>query len=83
MKAISLHSVVPVRAEARECAEQETQMLFGELCRIEETSTPGAMPGGSKGNWYKIRLESDGAEGCQLVDPAGDCEVKTFGDGGH
>ena len=37
MKAISLHSIVPVRAEAREGAEQDTQMLFGELCEIVES----------------------------------------------
>ena len=53
MYAIVLHSVVPVRLEPREGAEQETQLLFGEVCRITET-----LP-----RWYKIRNEADGEEG--------------------
>lgn len=53
MVALSLHSIVPVRAEAREGAEQNTQMLFGELCDILEEQP----------RWYRIRLESDGQEG--------------------
>ena len=53
MYAIILHSVVPVRTEPREGAEQDTQLLFGEVCRITET-----LP-----RWYKIRNEADGAEG--------------------
>ncbi len=53
MKGIALHSVVPVRAEAREGAEQNTQMLFGELCEIMEQQP----------RWVRIRLESDGQEG--------------------
>lgn len=60
MKALSLHSVVPVRAEAREGAEQNTQMLFGELCEIlnrepADTSLPP--------KWYRVRLEADAQEG--------------------
>lgn len=51
--AIVLHSVVPVRLEAREGAEQETQLLFGELCEVLES-----LP-----RWYKIRNEADGEEG--------------------
>lgn len=50
---IALHSIVPVRAEAREGAEQNTQMLFGELCAILEEQP----------RWVRIRLESDGQEG--------------------
>ena len=53
MVAISLHSVVPVRAEAREGAEQNTQMLFGELCEILD----------QKPRWNRIKLDSDGQEG--------------------
>ena len=53
MYAIVLHSVAPVRTEPREGAEQETQLLFGEVCQITET-----LP-----RWYKIRNEADGAEG--------------------
>lgn len=53
MHAIVLHSVVPVRLEPREGAEQETQLLFGEVCQITET-----LP-----RWYKIRNEADGEEG--------------------
>lgn len=53
MYAIVLHSVVPVRLEPREGAEQETQLLFGELCEVLES-----LP-----RWYKIRNEADGEEG--------------------
>lgn len=53
MHAIVLHSIVPVRAQAREGAEQETQLLFGELCEILDQ-----LP-----RWYKIRNEADGEEG--------------------
>ena len=53
MVGLSLHSIVPVRAEAREGAEQNTQMLFGELCEILEEQP----------RWKRIRLASDGQEG--------------------
>jgi len=53
MVAISLHSIVPVRAEAREGAEQNTQMLFGELCDVLEE-----LP-----RWKRVRLVSDTQEG--------------------
>ncbi len=53
MVALSLHSIVPVRSDAREGAEQNTQMLFGQLCEILEE-----LP-----RWYRIRLEADGQEG--------------------
>ena len=55
MNAISLHSVVPVRAEAREGAEQNTQMLFCETCAILATSEDG--------RWYQVRLDNDGQHG--------------------
>lgn len=50
---LSLHSVVPVRVEAREGAEQNTQMLFGELCTVLEEQP----------RWKRIRLDADGQEG--------------------
>lgn len=53
MVALSLHSVVPVRAEAHESAEQNTQMLFGQLCEVLEEQP----------RWYRIRLSEDGQEG--------------------
>lgn len=71
MYAIVLHSVVPVRCEPREGAEQETQLLFGEVCRITET-----LP-----RWYKIRNEADGAEGyvdAIMVTPMSDEEHATY-----
>ena len=52
-KALSLHSIIPVRAEAREGAEQTTQMLFGELCTIVE----------EKPRWNRVKLDLDGQEG--------------------
>ena len=65
MVALALHSVVPVRAEAREGAEQNTQMLFGELCEILE----------EQARWRRIRLESDGQEG--WVDAKMICPMKS------
>ena len=53
MKAISLHSIVPVRAEAREGSEQNTQMLFAETCVILE----------EKPRWNRVKLDLDGQEG--------------------
>lgn len=53
MKGISLHSVVPVRTEARESAEMSTQMLFAERCEILE----------EQARWYQVRLCQDGQEG--------------------
>lgn len=53
MKAVSLHSVVPVRTEASETSEQITQMLFGEICTIEERKT----------RWIRVKLALDGQMG--------------------
>ena len=71
MYAIVLHSVVPVRLEPREGAEQETQLLFGEVCQITET-----LP-----RWYKIRNEADGEEGyvdAIMVTPLSDEEHTAY-----
>ena len=61
MKGIALHSIVPVRAESRECAGQETQILFGGLCEIVESKKSKA--GNQSPQWYRVRLESDHQEG--------------------
>lgn len=53
MKAISLHAIVPLRAEASEGAEQLTQMLFGETCTILE----------EQARWRYIQLDTDGQKG--------------------
>ena len=71
VKGISLHSVVPMRAEAREGAEQNTQMLFGELCEVLEE-----VP-----RWKRIRLESDGQEGwadAKMISPMTDEEYEAY-----
>ena len=71
MVGISLHSVVPVRAEAREGSEQLTQILFGETCAIME----------QKPRWNRVKLESDGQEGwvdAKMVSPMSDTEYKTY-----
>lgn len=52
-RGIALHSVIPVRSEAREQSEQQTQMLFGETCVVLEQ-----IP-----RWNRIKLDSDGQEG--------------------
>ena len=65
IRGIALHSIIPVRAEAREGAEQNTQMLFGEICEILEEQP----------RWVCIRLESDGQEG--WADAKMICPMKT------
>lgn len=57
--------------EAREGAEQSTQMLFGELCAILEEQP----------RWYRIRLESDGQEGwvdAKMIAPMSAAEYKSY-----
>jgi hypothetical protein len=78
MKAIALHSVVPVRTEPRESAEQETQMLFGELCTIEEhtNNEQGTAP-----QWYRVTLEADKEEGwvdAKMVSPIGGKDYSSY-----
>ena len=71
MKGISLHSIVPVRAEAREGAEQNTQMLFGETCTILEQ-----IP-----RWNRIKLDEDGQEGwidAKMIAPMTDDEYTAY-----
>lgn len=51
--AINLNAVLPVRAEAREGAEQVTQLLFGEYCSILAT----------EGSFTKIENSFDGYQG--------------------
>ena len=67
MVAISLHSVVPVRTEPREGAEQSTQILFGELCSVLE----------QKPRWNRVKLNLDGQEGwvdAKMITPMSDEE---------
>ena len=53
MKVIALHSVVPLRVQPAEEAEQETQMIFAQTASVIET----------KEKWTYIRLDDDGEEG--------------------
>ena len=71
MKGISLYSVIPVRAEAREGAEQNTQMLFGELAQVLE----------EQDRWTRIRLDSDGQEGwvdAKMIAPIAGDDLKAY-----
>ena len=71
MKGISLYSVIPVRAEAREGAEQNTQMLFGELAQVLE----------EQDRWTRIRLDSDGQEGwvdTKMIAPIAGDDLKAY-----
>jgi len=71
MVALSLHSIVPVRAEAREGAEQNTQMLFGELAQVLE----------EQDRWTRIRLDSDGQEGwvdTKMIAPIAGDDLKAY-----
>lgn len=71
MKGISLYSVIPVRAEAREGAEQNTQILFGETFDILEEQP----------RWLRVRLHLDGQEGwvdAKMATPMSPAEFKTY-----
>lgn len=79
LNAISLHSIVPVRTEAREGAEQSSQMLFGETCTILEHSLPSRE--GMGVGFYRIRLDSDGQEGwvdAKMITPMSDKEYRAY-----
>ena len=52
-KGIILHSIVPLRGEGSECAEQLTQLLFGETVEILEEAE----------RWIRVRNDADGIEG--------------------
>lgn len=52
-KGIILHSVVPLRGESSECAEQLTQLLFGETVEVLEEAE----------RWIRVRNEADGMTG--------------------
>lgn len=60
MKGIALHSIIPIRVKPAEEAEQETQMLFGEMCEVIVESESESQ---TRGNWTHIRLDDDGEEG--------------------
>lgn len=62
---------MPVRAEAREGAEQNTQMLFGELAEVLE----------EQARWTRIRLDSDGQEGwvdAKMIAPIGGKDLTAY-----
>lgn len=71
MKAINLHSIVPVRAEAAEESEQLTQLLFGEPCEIVDECA----------RWKKVRSDLDGQEGWvdwKMISPMSDEEYAAY-----
>lgn len=53
MVGIALHSIIPLRVNPAEEAEQETQMLFAQTCEVIEQID----------RWTRIRLDDDGEEG--------------------
>lgn len=62
---------MPVRAEAREGAEQNTQMLFGELAEVLE----------EQARWTRIRLDTDGQEGwvdAKMIAPIGGKDLTAY-----
>lgn len=64
MKGIALHSIIPLRVKPAEEAEQETQMLFGEMCEISPNPEGRGGTTDCKPNkWTYIRLDDDGEEG--------------------
>ena len=68
---IALYSVIPVREEAREGAEQNTQILFGETFDILEQSP----------RWNRVKLHLDGQEGwidAKMCTPMADKEYEAY-----
>ncbi|MBR3566633.1 MAG: C40 family peptidase [Paludibacteraceae bacterium] len=53
MKAITLHSILPVREEPRESAEMGTQLLFGEMVEVLD----------EKPRWALVKADADSYEG--------------------
>ena len=71
MKAIVLHSIVPVRAEASEASEQLTQLLFAETVDFIE----------EKPRWIRIKNDADGQIGWvdfKMLTPLSDDEAAQF-----
>ena len=71
MKGISLYSVIPVRSETSETAEQTTQILFGETFDILE----------QKNRWNRVKLHLDGQEGwidAKMCTPMSAAEYKSY-----
>ena len=71
MKGISLYSVIPVRAEASEKAEQSTQILFGETFDILEQQP----------KWTRVKLHLDAQEGwidAKMCTPMSEQEYQSY-----
>ena len=71
MVGLSLYSVIPVRSEASETAEQTTQILFGETFALLE----------QKPRWNRVKLHLDGQEGwidAKMCTPMNMEEEKTY-----
>lgn len=71
MKQLVLHSVVPVRREDKETAEQTTQLLFGETCEVLDQTD----------RWLKITNETDGQQGWvdkKMLSPISEEEYKSY-----
>ena len=67
VKAVALHSIVPVRSNPSEEAEQLTQMLFAETCDIVA----------EKCRWKQVKLHLDGQQGwvdAKMVSPLSEDE---------
>ena len=68
---LALYSVIPVRAEAREAAEQTTQILFGDTFAVLEQQP----------RWTRVRLDADGQEGwidAKMCTPMKDSEYRSY-----
>lgn len=75
VKAIALHSVIPLRSEPSEAAEQLTQMLFVETCDVLQEQP----------RWLQVRLHDDQQTGWadrKMLSPITDKEMKTLHNGG-
>lgn len=70
-KGIVLHSIVPLRTEPNEEAEQATQLLFGETCTIREEFP----------QWNRVELDLDGQQGwvdAKMVSEMSNAEYQVY-----
>ena len=71
VRGIALHSIIPLRSEPAESAEQLTQMLFAETCDIAE----------EKDRWKRVLLHGDGQSGwvdAKMLTPLSNQEYSAF-----
>ncbi len=76
VKAIALHSIIPVRTEPREGAEQATQMLFAQTADLLQ----------KQDRWTEIRIDDDGQAGwvdSKMITPVSKDDLASLAEAGE